>query len=486
MKKISTLILTLSSLLTFAQNSANITLTMGKLEPVIVTLILEDVRYHPNLGIGLADVRMSPLAIVNFKEMTSEKTTVDLSEAKMMRLRFSGNGVNNTWMLFIQPGDDLTVALTGTGDITFTGKNAPYQEFLKAYFRENQYQYLPVFGYKPAQIDNQAVMKQSDSLKALRLTSYESFKTTNKIIPAFDAYVRATTESEPPLIQRLVLEKIMRANRVAKLDAEQRKQLEDYILNDFKVLADDALLSQSYRDELRNWALIPSTRKFPVDAKTRYEISPEALKDVYQATREKLKDFPKQKEYLLTYWFNYAVSAMPTIETSKILLHDYQALYPKSETTAYLSKMIETKSNLEPGAMLPDLTLLDRDSSTLSISQLVGKPLCMIFAFSIGQHEPNMKTMEGKYGDNVNFIYVSVASGIPMGTWEKYAVDRPGVKHLWASDENIDLLKEKYAIDIRYPFLVADAAGKIVNHWIPQEFPNNGALETEIVKAMGK
>jgi hypothetical protein len=486
MKKLGILILTLSSLLTFAQNSANITLTMGKLEPVIATLIFEDVRYHPNLGIGLADVKMSPVAIVNFQELTSEKTTVELSEPKMMRLRFSGNGVNNTWMLFIQPGDDLSISLTGTGEITFTGTHAVYQDFLKSYFRENQYQYLPVFGYKPSQIDNQAVMKQSDSLKTLRLTSYETFKTSNKVIPAFEAYVLATTESEPPLIRRLILEKIMRANRVAKLDAEQRKQLEDYILTEFKVLADDALLSQSYREELRNWILIPSTRKFPVDAKTRYEISSEALKDVYAATREKLKDFPKQREYLLTYWFNYSVSAIPSVETAKVLLKDYRELYPKSETTAYLAKTIETKENLEPGAVLPDLTLLDRDSSTLSISQLVGKPLCMIFAFSIGQHEPSMKTMEGKYGDNVNFIYVSVASGIPLGTWEKYAVDRPGVKHLWASDENIDLLKEKYAIDIRYPFLVADASGKIVNHWIPQEFPNNGALESEIVKAMAK
>jgi hypothetical protein len=43
-------------------------------------------------------------------------------------------------------------------------------------------------------------------------------------------------------------------------------------------------------------------------------------------------------------------------------------------------------------------------------------------------------------------------------------------------------LKEKYAIDIRYPFLVTDASGKIVSRWIPQEFPNNKSLAAELDK----
>ena len=484
MRKISTLILAFASLVSFAQNTANITLSTPKKEAIVATLVLEDVRFHPNLGIGLAETSMEPLAVVDFKEITSEKISVSLTEPKMMRLRYSGGGINKTWMMFVQPGDDLTANFPGNGDVVFSGKNAVYQDFLKKYFLENQYQYLPVFGYKPSQIENKSVMQQSDSLRKLRIGSYETFKAANAPIPAFDAYVTATTATEPSLIRQMVQEKVMRRNRVTKLDPAQRKELEDFTLADFKILADDALLSQSYRDELRNWALIPSTLKFPVKEATRYEISPEALKDVYAFSKDKLQSYPKQREYLLTYWLNYAATAIPTIETAKTLLADYQSLYPKSVNADYISKLLTTKEALIPGATLPEILLLDKDSSVVSTNQLKGKAVAMVFAFSVGQHEPNMKVMETKYADKATFAYVSVASGIPFGTWKKYAGDRPGVKHLWASEENIELLKAKYAIDIRYPFLVIDAAGKIVNRWIPQEFPNNNMLDATIKQAI--
>jgi hypothetical protein len=484
MRKISTLILAFASLISFAQNTASITLTTPKNEAIVATLVLEDVRFHPNLGIGLAETSMEPLAVVDFKETTSEKTIVSLTEPKMMRLRYSGGGVNKTWMLFVQPGDNLTANFPGNGDVVFTGKNAAYQDFLKIHFLENQYQYLPVFGYKPSQIDNKSVVQQSDSLRKLRIGSYETFKAANPPVPAFDAYVTATTATEPSLIRQMVQEKVMRRNRVTKLDPAQRKEIEDFTLADFKILADDALLSQSYRDELRNWALIPSTRKYPVKEENRYEISPEALKDVYAFSKDKLQSYPKQREYLLTYWLNYAATAIPTIETAKTLLADYQLLYPKSANTEYISKLLTTKETLTPGATLPEVTLLDKDSAMVSTNQLKGKPVAMVFAFSVGQHEPNMKAMETKYGDKATFAYISVASGIPFGTWKKYAADRPGVKHFWASEENIELLKAKYAIDIRYPFLVTDAAGKIVNRWIPQEFPNNDTLDAMVKQAI--
>jgi hypothetical protein len=482
MKKVTLLILLFTSLLVKAQNTATITLTSSKQGPVNVTLVQEDVHFHPNLGIGLADVKLEPVVSVNFNEKTSEKSIIQLNEPKMMRLQYSGNAVNKTWMLFIQPGDDLTINFAENADPTFAGKNANYQTFLKNYFLENQYQYLPVFGYKPSQIDNKSVIQQSDSLKKVRTEAFEKFKTANPAVPGFEAYVLATTTTEPSLTRRAIQEKIMRRNRVTKLDAAQRKELEDFTLTDFKILPDDALLSQAYRDELRNWALIPSTRKFPLESESRYEISPAALKDVYAFSKEKLADYPKQKEYLLTYWLNYAATAIPTLETSKALLEDYKTTFPQSPNTEYITKLIQTKETLQAGAALPDVQLLNVDSAAVSVASLQGKPVCMVFAFSIGQHEPGLKAFEDKYADKASFVYVSVAPGIAFGTWKQYAKDRPNAKHLWASDETIELLKEKYAIDIRYPFLVTDASGKIINRWIPQEFPNNKTLDGELQK----
>jgi len=484
MKKITTLIFLLSSLISLAQKTSTITLSATKPADGIVSLVLEDVHFHPNLGIGLADTRLEPLAMVNFKEKTTERVSTALNEPKIMRLQYNGGGVNKTWMLFIQPGDDLTANFSGNADVTFSGKNAAYQDFLKTYFLENQYQYLPVFGYKPSQIDNKSVAQQSDSLQKVRQTAYAAFKTSNPPSPAFDAYVTATTTTEPFLIHRLLQEKIMRRNKVKKLDAAQQKELEDMTMTNFKVLPDEALLSQSYREELRNWILIPSTRKFPLDSATRYELSPQAITDVYQNSKTKLQGHPKQEEYLQTYWLNYAATAIPTIETSQTLLADYKTKYPKSEYTDYFIKLLDTKAKLIPGSNAPDFTLTDRDSASVSLRNLEGKPIVMIFAYTIGAHEPSLKAMETKYADKVTFAYVTLISGMPFGSWKMYAQQRDGVKHLLASDESGELLEKNYAVDIRYPFVVINASGKIVERWIPQEFPNNKSLEKAIMKAV--
>lgn len=486
MRIIITTILTLQSLFILAQNTAFITLATPKNETATATLVLEDVRFHPNLGIGLAETNMEPVAVVNFQETTQEKTEVSIKEPKMMHLTYAGNGMSKTWMLFVQPGDDLTVNFQGNGNIAFSGKNDAFQNFLKENFLENQYQYLPVFGYKPAQIDNKSVVQQSDSLRKLRISGYERFKSQNGTHPAFEAYVWATTATEPSLIRRMIAEKLMRRNRVTRLEPAQKRELEDYTLADFKILPDDAMLSRSYRDELRNWALIPSTRKFPVKEENRYEISPEALRDVYDFSKEKLQDFPRQKEYLLTYWLNYAATAIPTIETAKNLLADYRKTYPASANTKYITSLIAIKEKLTTGSPISDITLLDKDSTAIKTSQLKGKPLVMVFAFSLGQHEPGLKALETKYAGKATFLYISVAEAIPFGTWKKHISDRTDAKHLWASDENIEILKEKFAIDIRYPFLVADGAGKIVNRWIPQEFPMNNTLDRDIATALNK
>ncbi|CAG4990284.1 hypothetical protein DYBT9275_00495 [Dyadobacter sp. CECT 9275] len=477
------LLLFVTAIQGFAQKETGITIGTSGANNATVTLVLEDVRFHPNLGIGLADTELKTISSFNFKDTPSEKTVLDITEPKMVRLQFAGAGISRTWMLFMQPGDDLIVMFSANADVAYAGTNAQYQDYLRSYFMLNQYQYLPVFGYKPAQVENKIVVQQSDSLQRLRVTSFAKFKAEHNPVPAFEAYINATITTEPQVIRQLIYEKLLRRNRIAKLDETQRKLLEDMTLAEFKVLSDDALLSKSYRDELRNWALIPSTRKFPLELNSRYEISAEALKDVYAFSKEKLADFPKQKEYLLTYWLNYAVTAIPTLETGKELLEDYKVTFPKSPYTDYLAGLIKTRESLEPGSALPEITLLDTDSSAVDMKQLEGKPLVMVFAFSIGQHEPGLKVLEEKYKGKVTFAYVSVLPGIQLRTLKQYSANRPGVKHLYASDENIELLKTRYALDIRFPFLVADASGKIINRWIPPEFPTNKTLDAEILKA---
>jgi hypothetical protein len=484
MKSIITILLALYSSSSFAQKSANITLSVSQPEQMVATLILEDVQFRPNLGIGLAESIMETISMAQFSETLKEKTEVLLDGPRMMRLRYNGGAINKTYMLFIQPGDDLTVRFGSDGSVVYEGKNANYQQFLVNHFLENHYQYLPVFGYKPAQFDRNSVIRQSDSLFALRVSAFQDFKKNNTTSQAFESYVVATTETEPSLIRQLMQERIMRKNKVSKLTPEQRKELEDFTLSDFKILDDFALLSKSYRDELRNWALIPSTRKFPLDEKRRYEISPEALMDVYSFSKEKLKDKPRQLEYLLTYWVNYALTAIPSVEAGRDMLADYRQIFPNSAHTQYFSGILSAKLALVQGGSLPNFTMLDKDSVSSTFDDLKGKPSVLVFAYSMGQHEPALKIFEQKYADKINFVYLSVNPGVPFEGWRKYVGSRPGIRHGWITEESLDVLKKDYAVDVRYPFLVVDAAGKVVERWIPQEFPNNLSLENEIKKAI--
>ncbi len=470
--------------LAMAQKPVSITFGADPVFNGSMSLLQEDVAFNPNLGVGLTESQLSPIASLQLGMAHEKSVDAPISEAKMFRLRFNSNGINKTWMLFMQPGDQLKAVVGADNEIKFSGENAFYQEFLKSYFLENQYQYLPVFGYKPDLIDNQMVLAQSDSLTQLRLQALAAFKAKNKVVPSFETYVKATTMAEPLVLSRLIQERIMRKNRVKRLEPEQQQLLEEYTLATFVLMPDAALLSQSYRNELRNWMLIPTLQKYPLNNDSRYETSPEALKEVYRNAEVKMVDHPKQKEYLLTYWLNYAVSSIPTLEPAKELLAKYATQYPSSDNTAYLTKQVQTKGKMVPGAVVPDLELLKLDGSKIKLSALKNKPLVLVFAYSIGQHEPDLKKMEEKYLGKVQFAYITVISGMNLATLNKYLKDRPNAIHLMATEEDRQFLEANFAIGIRYPYMVIGADSLIVERWIPQVFPANAALESAIEKSL--
>ncbi len=474
----------LLSSISMAQSSVKFDIEVEASVNGIITLLQEDVEFYPNLGVGLVESRLMPIASMQLNTLHQKQVEAQIDRAKIFRLRFNGDGINKTWMLFIQPGDVLKAYIGKNHEIEFSGTNAYYQDFLKTYFLENQYQYLPVFGYKPQEINNQMVIVQSDSLTQLRLSALAAFKKSNKPVIAFEEYVLATTMAEPLELYRQIQEKIMRKNRALRLDSLQRHALEDNTLANFKLMNDHALLSHAYRSELRNWISIPSLRKFPLNNDSRYEISPDALKDLYSNSEAKMAGKPNQMEYLLTYWLNYAVNSLPTLEPAKELLAKYQRTFPNSTSKGYLAKQVETKAKMVPGAKLPDIELLKMDGSKVKFSDFKQKPLVLVFAYSIGQHEPDLRKMEEKFNGKVQFAYISVIPGMNLETLNKILKDRPTAIHLLATDKARQFLEENFAIGIRYPFMVVGVDGKIVERWIPQEFPNNNSLQTAILKSL--
>jgi hypothetical protein len=497
MKFLLTGLLAFATLNAWAQNAAKVTIKAANTTDDVYSLTLERPRFHETLGVGLSETEFEPVGVYDLSTQKEGTSTLMISEPTLVRLvrtpknaatNVNPGGVRNesrTYLLYMVPNDNLTINVGGVGggnELTFTGDHADRQVFLQNYFLDNHYQYLPAFNFNPRQINNAAIVQQSDSLARLRTEKYEAFKATHPADEAFDSYVKATTQVESYLMQSIVKDREIRNNKAVKLTPEQRKELNAITLDNFKLFPDAALASAAYRNELKKWVTIPVAEKYS-QATDPAALSAEAVAEVYRSSAEKLSNYPKQQEYLLTYWLNYAATALPSTQVGRNLLADFEKRYPSATANSYFSKLITAKEKLTKGNMAPDFTLLNKDSSMVSLSSLRGKPLALAFAFNLKQHEPTLKLLENIKGDSVLFVYISVAQGIPFRTWKDYVETRPNALHLYASDEQIEKLKELYVIEPRFPFMVIDSAGRIVNRWIPQEFPDNKTLQADLRKA---
>ena len=492
MKFLLTGLLAFAAMSAWAQ-SAKITLKAANTTDDVYSLTLERPRFHETLGVGLSETEFEPVGLFDLREQKEGTATIAITEPALVRLgktpknaatNTNPGGIRNesrTHLLYLAPNDNLTINVGSGNELTFTGEHADRQVFMQNYFLDNHYQYLPAFNYNPRQINNPAILQQSDSLAQLRTQQYEVFKAAHPADEAFDTFINATTHVESYLMQGIVKDREMRNNKAVKLTPEQRKELNAVTLNNFKLFPDAALASAAYRSELKKWVTIPVAEKYSQESDPT-ALSAEALAEVYRSSAEKLSNYPKQQEFLLTYWLNYAATALPSTQVARSLLTDFEKRYPSATANSYISKLISAKEKLDKGNMAPDLTLLNKDSSTVSLSSLRGKPLVVAFAFNLKQHEPTLKLMENNQTNGALFVYVSAVPGIPFGTWKDYVDARPNALHLYASDEQIEKLKELYAIEPRFPFMVIDSAGRIVNRWIPQEFPDNKTLQAELAK----
>jgi hypothetical protein len=468
--------------------TAQILLKLPPNNDFIISLTAEKVRYLDAPSIGLTDVEFLNIGVFDDSTKQWAKTEFALKEPQVVRLNIvnkrkvnaykSQEGVN--YLLFISPNDNLTIGISPNKTLTFTGTNARYQEYLRDYFRENMYDYLPQFGYNPSQIDNFHILTKVDSLQRTRQQRLQTLKGQQPIDEAFETYVTAITNTEPYLLKLVVSDKKIRESQGVQLKPNQRKEIQELALQNFKIMPDAALLSEVYRNELRNFIQVPVIQKYPTDSAKRYVLSPEAVQMAYQLSSEELQSYPKQKEYLLTHWLNYSTTFRSNMSTARALLAKYEQTYPESTLVPYFKRTIEAKEKMEVASQAPEFMLKDRDGNTVALSSLRGKPVCIAFCYNLKQHENDFKPFEEKYRGRLNFVYLNVTPATTYEMWQPTTEKRPGVLHLWASDDDAQMLKEAYASTMRYPFVLIDAQGKIVERWIPQEFPDNKPLQVEL------
>jgi len=150
----------------------------------------------------------------------------------------------------------------------------------------------------------------------------------------------------------------------------------------------------------------------------------------------------------------------------------------------YFKQTIENKENLITGNPAPTFVLKNSDNQDITLSSLQGKPVCIAFCFNLKQHELIFKPLEQKYGARMTFVYLNITPNTDFALWKSTVEPRPNVMHLWASEEANQQLRNSYLSTMRYPFVLIDAQGKLVERWIPQAFPDNPALKTELKALM--
>jgi Redoxin len=462
------------------------------------TVLLQwyEVRFTEAPAGGLTDSRFESVTSFDPEVDKTLTTSIKITAPQVLSLvilpksgSISERQAKNKFLrLFVTPNEMVGIRVDASGRVHFAGSTAQHNDFLQDHFVENVYQYLPKLGYNPNSYDNQEVITGIDNLQKKRKEAYQELKQKIEIDSSFNAYVQAEMMTDPYLVREIVASKAMRKESGTKLTKPQDEKLRDYTVKNFKILPDAALLSEGYRSELFNYAMIQVTNKYPVDSAKRWILSDDALKFAYDFTNSYLNDHPNQRQYIHSRWLDYATSLLTNMTTAQELSAKYRQQYPDAtEMNAYFETQITGKSKLETGDTAPTFKLKDKDGKEVSLADLKGKKLCLTFCFNLKQHELTLKPTEEKYANDLTFVYINLMSSVPIEYWQtNVAATRTGALYLYASDEVVDKLKNDYLASNPYPFVLIDANGQIVKRWIPQEFPFNKTLLDDLKVFLGK
>ena len=443
---------------------------------------------------GLTDTRYESITTFDPEKDGELTTKLNITRPQILNLVISPKGgsisdrqrKNRFLRLFIIPNSDVSIRIDSSGKVNFSGLTADYQNFLQENFAENIYQYLPKFGFDPNRPDNPEVIRRIDSLQNERKKRYTLLQQASVIDSSFDAYIQAEMMTEPYMVRVLVKAKELHKQGQLRLSKQQDEFLNNHTLTKFKLLPDAALLSEGYRNELFNYGLIQTTNKYPADTFGKFILKNEGVQFGYEFTENYLKELPLQKEYIQTRWLDYATSLLTDMKTAQYLFGNYRQQYQNSILIPYFERQIDGKSRLEIGLAAPNFKLKDQEGNDITLMSLKGKKLCLAFCFNLKQHEQILKETEEKYANKLTIVYVTLMSSIPYKYWkDNVASVRAGALHLYAPDEVIEDFKNSYLASNPYPFVLITEEGNIYKRWIPQEFPMNKTLQSQLSTWLG-
>jgi AhpC/TSA family len=468
-----------------AQKKTKISIEVAADLAANVAVVYYDVKYVPTPGISLFDTQYESVIFADSETDKDIKTEISIKSPQILYVSIvpKKKSSNTRYMrhLFVAPGDDLKVKVDAELNYSYEGQTADYQYFLQDYFfTEQPWNNLPRLGYLPNKSDNWEVVQKTDSLLKTRKNSYEALKSKiGSVNPAYDAYVQAMMMTEPYLLRGAMLAKQMRQNTASKLSVEESEKIRKLCLDNFKILPDEALLNQTYRQELKNYVMYQVTTA-AADTGRKYMSGANVRKAFLKSADILDQNHLKQREYLQTHWLDYAAGTLNDAPLAKELFEEYKIRYAASTLNEYFEQSIKTRLSLAINENAPPFTLKNKDNQDITLNNFQGKPTLLVFCYAVKQHEAILKIIEDKQAQNLNFVYINVTPFTPFEAWAATVTPRTGVTHLWASDEDAEKLKNKYLASVAYPFVLVGADGKLIKRWIPQEFPLNKTLQTDV------
>lgn len=320
-------------------------------------------------------------------------------------------------MVLMEPNDSLMVRLNTIDfdeSLVYTGKGAKKNNYLIDLFLESEREDQKVLKY--CQFKAEDFEKRLDSLKDLKLERLEEFNAKNTPSELFETIAKANIDYNYYMTKEVYPFAFYSKNEMANLNSlpkdfyAYRKNL-DY---NNQTLEDYFPYYEFLKYHFRNLAFVEQCKN------TNDSIFNYRSVD-YNITKMKLIDSlvqnKKLKNNLLADTAFRFFNSGTSVQENGVILKEFLKLSTDERLKEHSIAYTNTLQSLEPGNMLPSVTVLDAKNKPYNINELIKKPTVIYFwSYTIKRHfkdsHQKIAELKKKYPE-VNFVSININNGDP-------------------------------------------------------------------------
>lgn len=320
-------------------------------------------------------------------------------------------------MVLMEPNDSLMVRLNTIDfdeSLVYTGIGAKKNNYLIDLFLESEREDQKVLKY--CQFKAEDFEKRLDSLKTLKLERLKEFNAKNTPSKLFETIAKANIDYNYYMTKEVYPFAYYSKSEMANLNSlpmdfyAYRKNL-DY---NNQTLEDYFPYYEFLKYHFRNLAFVEQCKQTN-DSVFNYRSVD------YNITKMKLIDSlvqnKKLKNNLLADTAFRFFNSGASVQENGLILKEFLKLSTDERLKEHSISYTNTLQKLEPGNLLPNVTVLDAKNKPYSINELIKKPTVIYFwSYTIKRHFKDshlkIEELKTKYPE-VNFISININNGDP-------------------------------------------------------------------------